>query len=203
MRKNLAFPLVAVMVVALASGAALAAGKFNKVVGVGDVAPDWSDAAGIDGKKHSLTDYKDAKVVVEVFTCNKCPVAQAYEDRLVEIQRDYKAKGVTLVAINCNNVDADKLPAMKERAEKKGFNFDYLYDASQTSGRAYGAKVTPEVFVLDGKRKIVYQGLIDDSWMDPNGVKHAYLRDALDAVLAGRTPDVQETKAVGCGIAYE
>ncbi len=203
MHKKLMFSLLAVAVACVAAGSAFAAGKFNKVIGVGDAAPDWTEVGGVDGAKHSLKDYKDAKVVVQVFTCNKCPVAVAYEDRLVEIARDYKDKGVKLVAINCNNADADKLPKMKERATAKGFNFDYLYDSGQASGRAYGAKVTPEVFVLDANRKVIYMGAIDDNWQAADGVKKAYLRDAIDAALAGKAPEITETKAQGCGIGYE
>ena len=201
MQKKLMFSLLA-LAVACAAGSAYGAGKFNKVLGVGDAAPDWADVAGVDGANHSLKDYKDAKVVVQIFTCNKCPVAIAYEDRLVEIARDYKDKGVKLVAINCNNADADKLPKMKERATAKGFTFDYLYDPGQKSGKAFGAKVTPEVFVLDANRKIVYMGKIDDSWESPSDVKKAYLRDAIEAALAGKAPEVTETKAEGCGIGY-
>ena len=101
--------------------------------------------------------------MVVVFTCNHCPVAQAYEDRIVEIAADYKDKGVEVVAINVNNMEADKLPAMKERAEEKGFKFDYLYDPSQEIGRAFGATVTPHAFLLDGERNVVYIGAIDDN----------------------------------------
>lgn len=202
MQKKLIFSLLA-LVVACAAGSAYAAGKFNKVIGVGDAAPDWSEIAGVDGSNHSLKDYKDAKVVVQIFTCNKCPVAVAYEDRLVEIARDYKDKGVKVVAINCNNATADKMDKMKERATAKGFTFDYLYDPGQKSGRAFGAKVTPEVFVLDANRKVVYMGAIDDSWDSPDNVKKAYLRDAIEAALAGKAPEITETKAQGCGIGYE
>jgi peroxiredoxin len=187
--------------VACAAGSAFAAGKFNKVLGVGDAAPDWAEVAGIDGSNHSLKDYKDAKVVVQIFTCNECPVAVAYEDRLVEIARDYKDKGVKLVAINCR--DSEKLPKMKERSVAKGFTFDYLSDPSQKAGRAYGAKVTPEVFVLDANRKVVYMGAIDDNWESASDVKKAYLRDAIEAALAGKAPEVTEMKAMGCLITYD
>src|SRR5262245_45359491 len=100
-------------------------------VAIGDPAPAWKDLVGVDDGTHSLSDLKDAKAVVVVFTCNHCPVAKAYEDRLIDLAADYGDKGVELVAINVNNMDADKLPAMKERAEEKGFKFDYLYDPTQ------------------------------------------------------------------------
>jgi peroxiredoxin len=177
------------------------AGKFNTVLNVGDKAPGWSGAIGIDDKQHSFNDYKD-KVVVMVFTCNKCPVAVAYEDRLVALQKEYKDKGVQFVAINVNEAEADSLPKMKERAEEKGFNFPYLYDASQASARAYGATVTPHVFVLDQDRKITYMGAVDDS-QQPDKVTKQYLRDAINAALAGTSPEVTETKQFGCGIQYK
>lgn len=169
---------------------------------LGDKAPAWKKLEGIDGKAHSLADLKDAKAVVVVFTCNHCPVAKAYEERLVALDRDYKDKGVALVAINVSNAEVDKLPAMKERAEEKGFEFSYLYDPSQEIGRAYGAKVTPHAFLLDKEKKLVYRGAIDDSQKAEKVEKHS-LRDALDAVLAGKKPAVAETDQFGCGIGYE
>jgi peroxiredoxin len=169
---------------------------------VGDPAPKFEGLVGIDDKKHSLEEFEKAKAVALVFTCNHCPVAKAYEDRLVALQKDYAEKGVQLVAINVNNVDGDKLPDMKERAEEKGFEFPYLYDPSQKVGRDYGAMVTPHVFLLDGKRKLAYVGPVDDS-QDEAKIKHKYLRDAIDAVLAGTKPPVTEVKPFGCGIAYE
>jgi thiol-disulfide isomerase/thioredoxin len=174
----------------------------QKKLGVGDAAPAWKDLVGVDDQKHSLGEHADAKAVVVVFTCNHCPVAKAYEDRIVEIATDYADKDVDVVAINVNNMDADKLPAMKERAEEKGFKFNYLYDPSQEIGRAYGATVTPHVFLLDGERNIAYIGAIDDNMKADKATK-PYLRDAIDAVLAGSKPETNSTKPVGCGIKYE
>lgn len=174
----------------------------KKAFGVGDPAPEWKELMGVDGEKHSLADLKDAKAVVVVFTCNHCPVAQAYEDRVIELAADYKGKGVELVAINVNNMEEDKLPAMKTRAEEKDYQFDYLYDPSQEIGRAFGAAVTPHAFLFDGDRKLAYVGAIDDN-MDVAKVEKHYLRDAIDAVLAGSKPETQSTKPVGCGIKYE
>ena len=188
---------------AAADSPAVDAGKAAaKRLQVGDPSPEWKELAGIDDKKHSLKDLAKAKAVIVVFTCNHCPVARAYEDRLVALEEDYKDKGVELVAINVNNMEADKLPAMKQRAEEKGFEFDYLYDPSQAIGRAFGATVTPHAFVLDGKHKVAYMGAIDDS-QDPSGVKQHFVRDAVDAVLAGQTPEVATSKQFGCGIQYE
>jgi peroxiredoxin len=126
----------------------------------------------------------------------------AYEDRLNELYRDYKDLGVELVAINVNNIEADRLPAMKERAKDKSFKFQYLYDPSQEIGRKYGATVTPHAFILDGKRKVAYMGAIDDNQNAENAKTH-FVRDALDAVLAGKKPDPATTKQFGCGIKYE
>ena len=169
---------------------------------IGDAAPDFSGIVGTDDKEHALKDYESAKLVVLVFTCNHCPVAQAYQDRLVKLQKDYKEKGVQIVAVNVNKIDADKLDKMKERAKEKKFDFPYLYDASQKIGKDYGAKVTPHVFVLDKDRKLAYVGAIDDN-MDEDKVKKHYLRDALDALLDGKEPPEKVTKQFGCGIKYE
>jgi peroxiredoxin len=193
--------VVCVAGLALLSSVALA-GKFNKTLSVGDAAPAWSGAVGTDGKPHGLADYKDAKLVVLTFTCNHCPVAQAYEDRLVALVKQYKDKGVRLVAVNCNRNKADDLEAMTKHAKEQGFNFDYVYDESQQIGRDYGSTVTPQVFVLDKDRKVAYMGAFDDS-MDPAKVEHHYVRDAVDALLAGKKPEVTESRPFGCGIQYE
>jgi len=169
---------------------------------IGDAAPDWSGIVGVDDKPHSLSDYKDAKLAVVVFTCNHCPVAQAYQDRLIALQKDYKDKGVQLIAVNVNNIPDDQLDKMKERAKSKGFNFPYLYDQTQKIGRDYNATVTPHVFVLDKNRKIAYMGAVDDN-MKADNVKKHYLHDAVDSLLAGKTPPETVTKQIGCSIKYE
>jgi peroxiredoxin len=187
--------------VAMALGMIVATSGYA-AVSIGDKGPAWSDLEGTDGQKHSLADLADAKAVVVVFTCNHCPVAKAYEDRLVQLQSDYQAKDVQVVAINVNNGPPDRLDKMKVRAEEKGFNFQYLYDPSQEIGRAYDAKVTPHVFLLDKDRKIAYVGAIDDN-MKEDKVGQKHLRDAIDATLAGKTPATAETRPVGCSIKYE
>ncbi len=169
---------------------------------IGDPAPTFSDLIGVDDKKHSLSDYKDAKIIVLIFTCNHCPVAVAYEDRIIALQNDYKDKGVQVIAVNVNNIPADRLDKMKIRAQEKGFNFPYLYDESQKIGHDYGAEVTPHVFVLDQQRKIAYIGSIDDS-QNVQKVKTHYLRDALDALLEGKQPPKTVTRHFGCSIKYE
>jgi len=177
-------------------------GKELATLEIGQAAPEFKDLIGIDDKQHSLADYRDAKLVVVAFTCNHCPVAVAYEDRLIALQKDYRDKGVQLVAINVNNLPADRLDKMKERAAAKGFNFPYLYDASQQIGRQFGATVTPHVFVLDPQRHIAYKGAIDDN-MDVKKAKTHYLRDALDALLGDKAPPQPVSKQFGCGIKYE
>jgi peroxiredoxin len=173
-----------------------------KGVAIGDPGPVFKDLEGVDGKTHSLGDYADAKLVAVVFTCNHCPVAQAYQDRLIQLVKDYEDQGVQFVAINVNNIEPDRLPKMKERAEEKGFNFPYLYDPSQQIARDYGATVTPHVFVLDGQRRVAYMGAIDDS-QDESKIEQQHLRDALDALLAGQTPATATTQQFGCSIKYE
>jgi peroxiredoxin len=170
--------------------------------GIGDKGPAWEALAGTDDKEHSLKDLEKAKAVAVIFTCNTCPVAVAYEDRMIKLTNDYKNKGVALVAINVNKDDRNSMEAMKERAEKKGFTFPYLFDPTQKIARDYGAKVTPHVFLLDQERKIAYMGAIDDN-MKEDAVKVNGLKDALDAVLDGRKPEVATTKQHGCGIRYE
>ena len=174
----------------------------GKKLKIGDTAPTWSGIVGIDDNKHSLADYKKAKLVVLVFTCNHCPIAVAYEDRLVQLQKDYQDKGVQLVAVNVNNLDADKLDKMKARAKKKDFNFPYLYDASQKIGRDYAATCTPHVFLLDKDRKLAYTGWIDDN-IDAKKAKKQDLRAALDALLAGEKPPVTVTQQFGCSIKWD
>lgn len=184
---------------AMALGSSALAAKALKV---GDEAPGWSGIIGIDDKQHGLADYKKAKAIVLVFTCNHCPVAVIYQDRVIALQKDYGPKGVQVIAVNVNNIPADRLDKMKERAKARKFNFPYLYDSSQKMGHDYGAKVTPHTFVLDSGRKIAYIGAIDNSQKADKADKH-YVRDALDALLAGKTPPQTETKASGCSIKYE
>jgi peroxiredoxin len=180
--------------------AACLAGEFNKTLSVGDAAPAWKDLPGTDGKKHTLADHAD-KVVVVVFTCNSCPVAESYEDRVIAFAENYKDK-VAVVAINVNTVPDDRLDAMKKRAEKKKFPFEYLYDETQKIARDYGATFTPEFFVLTKDRKVAYMGAMDDK-SKADELKAKYLEAAVDAVLKGDKPTKAETVAHGCLIRYK
>jgi peroxiredoxin len=160
------------------------------------------DLPGIDGTNHSLADYADAPALAVVWSCNHCPYVQAWEGRMIGLQREYAGRGFRLVAVSSNDAEAypeDSFDAMKERAEAEGFNFDYLYDEDQSVVNAYGAERTPEVFLFDRDRRLVYHGAIDDS-REEEGVTEEYLRDAIEAVLAGDPPPVSETPAVGCTV---
>jgi len=140
-----------------------------------------------------------------VVSCNHCPTVVAYEDRMVQIQRDYAGKGVGLVAINPNDdkkYPEDSYQEMVKRARAKGFNFPYLRDEAQEVARSYGAQRTPEVYVLDSERRLRYHGRIDDNVNDAKSVKSHDLRKALDALLAGKEVPVAETTAVGCTIKW-
>jgi peroxiredoxin len=176
------------------------AGQYNEVLSIGDAAPAWTDLPGIDGKQHSLDDLKDKKVVVVVFTCNSCPVAADYEDRIIEFARKH-ADDVAVVAINVNRVPEDSLPKMKDRAEKKKFPYVYLFDESQKIAKDYGANFTPEFFVLGKDRKIAYMGGMDDN-SKADQVKTKYLEPAVAAILKGEKPETTEAKARGCRIRY-
>jgi peroxiredoxin len=178
------------------------AGEFNKKLNIGDPAPVFKDLEATDGHKYSLDSFKDKDVLVVCITCNHCPVAVAYEDRLINFAKKYGGKDskVGLIAINVNNLEADKLPKMKERANEKGFNFVYAYDPSQKIGRDLGASVTPEFFVFGKDRKVIYMGAMDDSQNSP---KVNYLEAAVEAALKGETPKTKETRARGCSVKYE
>ncbi|MGA2258691.1 MAG: thioredoxin family protein [Thermoguttaceae bacterium] len=187
----------------LISAVLAASGSFaaNKLI-IGDSSPQWTGIVGTDDKPHSLADSKDAKAVVVVFTCNHCPVATAYQERLIALQNDYKDKGVQVIAICVNKGSADDLDAMKKRAASAGFNFPYLYDPTQQVGRDYGATCTPHAFILNKDRKLAYMGAIDDNTHADKAEKH-YVRTALDALLGGKTPETPVTRQVGCAIHYE
>lgn len=178
------------------------AGKFNPTRSIGDAAPDFNDLPGTDGKPHGLSEFAGREAVVIVFTCNSCPTAVDYEARVIALADKLNATGkAAVIAINANQVADDQLPKMKERAEARKFNFAYVRDDSQQVAKAYGATVTPEFFVLDKNRRIVYMGALDDS-TDPSNVKTRYVEDAVAAVLEGKSPAVSETVGRGCLVRY-
>ena len=178
------------------------AGKYNPTLSIGDAAPDWKDLPDVFGEKHSLGGLKDYEVVVIAFTCNSCPYANDVEDRLIALAKRFNAEGkCALIAINANKVDADLPPAMKARAESKGYNFPYLFDETQQTAKAYGANYTPEFVVLNKDRRVVYLGALDDS-SDGKNVKAKYVEDAVAAALAGKVPTITEMPAKGCAVRY-
>jgi len=172
---------------------------------VGDKAIDFK-LKNVDQKFVSLSNYPDAKGFVVVFTCNGCPYAQAYQDRIVAIDKKYKLKGYPVIAINPNDPEiapADSYDNMVSVAKEKGFTFPYLMDEKQDVYRTYGATRTPHVYVLQKKGSdlvVKYIGTIDDNYQDASKVTTPYLANALDALIAGKTPEPATTKAIGCGI---
>ena len=172
---------------------------------IGDKAEDFK-LKNVDGKMVSMADYKDAKGFIIVFTCNHCPYAIAYEDRIIALDKKYKALGYPVIAINPNDPDVqpgDSFEGMQERASDKEFTFPYLYDATQSTYPKYGATRTPHIFVLnkeDGDLIVRYTGTIDDNYADESAVKEKYLANAVDALLSGGDPDPAVTKAIGCSI---
>lgn len=185
----------------LGTAPAAHAGKFNKVLSVGDAAPAWSELQGIDDKQHSLKELDKAKAVVVVFVGHRCPVASGYEARLVAVANKFQERDVVIVAINSSDDPAERLDKMKERAAKSGFNFSYLHDPTQKTARAYGTLCTPHAFLLDGQRKIAYMGAIDDN-NDADSVQRHFLRDAIENVLASQPIKTAETRPRGCPIEY-
>lgn len=176
-----------------------------KKLEIGQRAPDFR-LPGVDGKDHALTQYKDKKVVVVVFTCNHCPYAQAYEERLMAIQRDYAGKSVQLIAINANDsagYPEDSFENMVRRAKRQNLNYPYLRDDNQRAARGYGAEYTPEVFVLNSRFDLRYVGRIDDNWQNPDKAKSHDLRDAIEAVLAHKRVENPVTHAIGCTIKWK
>jgi peroxiredoxin len=199
MRKVL-LSLVAISAIAIPA----LAGKYNKIVSVGDKAPTFSGLPAIYNGEETSVSLPDLKedVVVLVFVANHCPVVVGYEDRLVDFTNEYKDKGVRVVGISVSSATGDKIPGIKTYMKDHKSNYIYGYDESQAVGRAYGATNTPQFFVLDKERKIRYTGAMDDSSRDEDKVTKTYLKDAVDAVLKGQTPTVVETKPVGCSISY-
>jgi len=195
---------VAVFALGLVGVVPAAGGEFNQRLNIGDPAPVWSGLPGVDDQKHALADFKDKPVLVLVFTCTSCPVAQDYEDRLIAFAKKHAGPGgqVALVAVNVNTVEEDRLPQMKARAKQKGFPFPYLYDETQKIAKGYGAEYTPEFFVLDKDRKVAYMGAMDDT-SNAAQAKVNHLEAAVAAVLKGETPSPGETLARGCRIRWE
>lgn len=192
--------VAAALAVVAGSPVPVYAGKYNKVLDIGSAAPAWENLIGTDGKRHSLADLKGKDAVVVVFTCNSCPVAVGYEPRIAAFAKAH-ADTVAVVAINVNTGKDDALPAMKERAAKKNFPYAYLYDPTQGIAKKYGAKYTPEFFLLDKDRKVAYMGALDDNSRGEPSLK--YVEAAVAAVRAGKAAPTAETSAAaGCAIRF-
>jgi len=203
----------ALLLLSFFAAGAIAESRKIETLPLGSSAPDFT-LPGVDDRDWSLKDFAAAKALVVVFTCPHCPTAQAYEERLKKITADYQEQGVSVVAISPNDPRSvrldelgysdlgDSFADMKIRARDAAFNFPFLYDGdTEEVSRAYGPLVTPHAFVFDAARKLRYVGRIDDSERETN-VKRQDLRLALDAVLAGREPDVAQTKVFGCSVKW-
>lgn len=177
-------------------------------VNVGDRAPEFS-LLNVDGKTVALADYATANGAIIVFTCNHCPYSVKYEDRIIELHKEFAPKGYPVIAINPNDpetVPEDSYENMKVRADEKKFTFPYLVDQTQQIALAYGARRTPHVFVVSNTQdgaKVMYIGAIDDNPSDPTAVETFFVRDAVNALLAGNVPGKPLTKAIGCSIKWK
>ena len=177
--------------------------KTDKGYNVGDTIEDFS-LKNVDGDKISLKDYDDVKGLIIIFTCNTCPYSLANEDRIIALQDKYEELGYPVIAINPNDPKAqpgDSFEKMKVRAEEKGFNFPYLFDEGQKVYPKFGASKTPHVYIVSKpEMKVEYIGAIDDSSRDASTVKVKYIETVVDELLAGKTPSITETRAIGCSI---
>lgn len=186
----------------------------HKTLEIGASAPDFN-LPGIDGKMYSLASFKKANILVIVFTCNHCPTAQAYEDRLIQLTKEYTSKGVAVVAIMPNDPKAirldelgytdmsDSFEEMKMRAKQKQYNFPYLYDGkTQSISKAYGPVATPHIFIFDKTRKLRYQGRIDDTEKPTKTPNSLDGRNAIEALMSNNEVKVPSTKVFGCSIKW-
>jgi peroxiredoxin len=176
----------------------------TSTLSIGSQAPKFNLPA-TNGKNYSIDSFTNKRALIIIFSCNHCPYVQAYEDRMKDIQKDYDNE-VQLLAINSNddvNYPDDSFENMKIREIQKNFNFPYLRDADQSVARNYGATHTPEIFLFDYERKLVFHGKIDDNWQEPSSVKTKYLRNAIEELLTGKPVSVPETFTIGCTIKWK
>ncbi len=172
---------------------------------IGDIASDFS-LENIDGNMVSLTNYTDAKGFIVIFTCNTCPYAVKYEDRIIALDKKYASKGYPVIAIQPNDPDVqpgDSMDAMRARAASKGFTFPYLMDDGQKIYPQYGASKTPHVYILEKTNEgnvVKYIGAIDDNYQDASAVNVKYAENAVDALLEGNDVPETKTRAIGCSI---
>lgn len=178
---------------------------FSQGYSVGDKATDFK-LKNVDGKMVSLSDYKDAKGFIVIFTCNPCPYAVAYEDRIIELDKEFKAKGYPVIAVNPNSVTAspeDSFEKMVVRAKEKGFTYPYLFDEGHTVYKTYGATKTPHVYILNkekGELVVAYIGTIDNNYKDASAATEHYVKGAVASLMSGKMPVPATTKAIGCSV---
>ncbi len=202
--KNTILSLIAIMALSITSFAQSEVSGYK----INDAATDFK-LKNVDGKVVSMKDYKDAKGIILIFTCNHCPFSVAYEDRIIDLHNTYARKGFPVVAVNSNDAVAypsDSYEEMIVRAREKNFPFAYLHDESQRYARTFGAVKTPHVFVLRKLKDqfiVSYIGAIDDNSNEPELVKMKYVENAVEAMLAGKEVKPDFTKAVGCGIKWK
>lgn len=200
MKKTIGLLSIALMLILISAFTVLGDGYK-----IGDTVTDFK-LKNVDGKMVSLSDYQDAKGFIVTFTCNTCPFAVAYEDRIIALDKKYTPKGYPVIAIMPNNPDikeGDSFQAMQERAELKGFTFPYLMDEKQEVFPQFGATKTPHMYVLQKTPKghiVKYIGAIDDNYKDASAVNTKYVENAVDALLEGKEIKQSETKAIGCSI---
>ncbi|MBK9301468.1 MAG: thioredoxin family protein [Bacteroidetes bacterium] len=180
----------------------------RKAYQVGDTIMEFK-LKNIDGKFKALNDYKSEKGIILIFTCNHCPFSVAYEDRIIALHKKYSGLGFPVVAINPNDDKAyplDSYENMIERAQEKGFTFDYLHDETQEVAKTFGATNTPHVFIVSNQQshfKVEYIGAIDDNSYEPQSVKHRHVENAVDQLIKNIPITVTKTKALGCSIKWK
>lgn len=173
--------------------------------GVGDTVADFK-LKNFDGKMVSLSDYSNMKGVILIFDCNTCPYSKAYNDRIVDLHKNYAPKGFPVVTINSNDGAGDSFEDMASRAKSKNYDFPYLFDDTQRVATAFGATNTPHVFLLERKAAkfvVAYIGAIDNNPRNASQADKKYVEDAVNALLSGKSVPVEKTKAVGCGIKWK
>jgi peroxiredoxin len=198
---------ISIPVFSLLAGASMAA-EVPKVLEIGASLPPFS-LPGTDGKTHTEKDYADAKIFCVIFTCNHCPYAVKYEQRIIDLDKKYKALGFPVIAINPNDstvVPEDSYGKMQSRAKEKGYTFPYLYDQTQQVARSYGAMKTPHIYLLareKGKLVVKYVGAIDNNYEDASKADRKFVEEAIAEIQAGKAVTITGTKAVGCSIKWK
>lgn len=178
---------------------------YSTSVPLGSDAIDFS-LRGTDERIYSLESFKTAGILVVIFTCNHCPYAMAIWPRTIEFQSRYASRGVQVVAINPNdaqNYPEDHPSQMKRKVKEWGVNFPYVFDESQEVARAYDAQCTPDIYVYDQNRKLRYHGRFDDNWQEPSKVKRRELEEAVETILAGKSPSEKQNPSMGCSIKWK